>query len=202
MAGVVMAKSMPKSMRKSMSKAKSMPKLVPKSVPTCVVGAARRVLRAGVALGVVGLVVGAAAPVPKPKPVAPAVDPHEADVAQHGSLTLADGRLTVRLTPQNHGPSDVADTTLRLVWSVPLTDRQELPAGCVRSARTTVLCRTGALTAGSRGDEIVVPVRLKGLRSEVSVRIDTLWNGGAKDINPDNNRHEVLVLETGDVYTF
>ncbi|MFJ6571647.1 hypothetical protein ACIQNU_30000 [Streptomyces sp. NPDC091292] len=170
-------------------------------------------------MAVVGLLVGAAAPIPVPRvssgaqapapgpaplPAGPpsSVDPHEADIAQHGTLSLADGRITVRLTPHNYGPSDVGDTTLRLVWSVPLVDRQELPAACVRSARTTVLCRTGALAAGSRGEEIVVPVRLKGLRSEVSVRIDTLWNGGARDVNPDNNRHEVLVLDTGDVYSF
>lgn len=56
--------------------------------------------------------------------------------------------------------------------------------------------------AGSLGERIDVPVRFQGAPSEVTLRIGTLWNGGARDGNPENNEHEVLVLDTGDVYHF
>jgi hypothetical protein len=126
----------------------------------------------------------------------------EADLAQHGSVSMAQGRVDLRFTPQNFGPSDIGDATVRLDWSVPLADEQVLPARCVRTGRASLVCRTGGLPAGGLGDPVDLAVRLADAPTEVSLRIDTVWNGGARDDNPDNHRHEVLVLETGDVYRF
>lgn len=164
-----------------------------------------RVLGAGVVgAAVVGLVLGGAGGAGaggldgEPGPIAP-----EADVAFHGDVSMSEGRVRVWLAPQNHGPSDVAGATVRLTWSVPLTDAQPgLPGTCVRSGARQALCRTGALGAGSRGEPTEVEVRLKGAPREVVVRIGTAWNGGATDRNPQNNVHEVLALDTGDSYFF
>ncbi|MET7926374.1 hypothetical protein ABZT43_20630 [Streptomyces sp. NPDC005349] len=115
---------------------------------------------------------------------------------------MSRGRVETRLIPQNHGPSSVADATLRLRWSAPLMAMRGLPPMCVRADTQTVLCRTGALPADGRGRRIRVSARLAGAPSEVTVRIDTMWSGGSADHNPQNNTHKVLALDTGDVYYF
>ncbi|MFP3988679.1 hypothetical protein U9R90_14435 [Streptomyces sp. E11-3] len=126
----------------------------------------------------------------------------EADVSYHGFAALGEGRLGVWLVPANHGPADVSDATVRLRYSVALAPRQELPDGCLRSARRVVLCGTGELKAGERGEKVAVVVRLAGAPSQATVRIDTVWSGAAADRNPDNDRHQVLALDTGDSYVF
>ncbi|MFI6972005.1 hypothetical protein ACIBMX_24005 [Streptomyces phaeochromogenes] len=133
--------------------------------------------------------------------VAPAVAP-EADLAYHGHLSMTGGRVDLRMTPQNHGPSGIAEATVRLRWSVPLADEQGLPAGCARTEVRTVMCRTGALPADGWGETITMAVRLRGAPSEVTLGIDTVWGGGAVDRNHHNDRQEVLVLDTGDTYVF
>ncbi|WP_445401970.1 hypothetical protein ACSMX9_10975 [Streptomyces sp. LE64] len=164
----------------------------------------RRRGRRGAAVGavvLVGVVAGGAGPLPSGAAGAePAVV--EADLAQHGAVTLAGGRVDLVLVPQNHGPSDVDGATVRLDWSVPLAVEQALPGACVRAGRASVLCRTGALTAGGLGERVEVGLVLRGAPAEVTLRIDTPWRGGAQDTNPDNDVHEVLVLDTGDVYRF
>ncbi|MFD7551563.1 hypothetical protein [Streptomyces sp. NPDC059816] len=170
-------------------------------------GTGWRPVRGVLAACLVGTVVlGTAAAGPLPTGAAPGDGPDspvsEADLAQHGSASMAQGRVSLRFTPQNFGPSDISDATTRLDWSVPLADEQTLPARCVRAGRAALVCRTGGLTAGGLGDPVDLAVRLEGAPTEVLLRIDTLWNGGARDDNPDNHRHEVLVLETGDVYHF
>ncbi|MEV2198259.1 hypothetical protein AB0I02_45875 [Streptomyces phaeochromogenes] len=131
----------------------------------------------------------------------PAVAP-EADLAYHGHLSMTGGRVDLRMTPQNHGPSGIAEATVRLRWSVPLADEQGLPAGCARTEARTVMCRTGALPADGWGETITMAVRLRGAPSEVTLGIDTVWGGGAVDRNHHNDRQEVLVLDTGDTYVF
>ncbi|MEU9882872.1 hypothetical protein [Streptomyces phaeochromogenes] len=131
----------------------------------------------------------------------PAVAP-EADLAYHGHLSMTGGRVDLRMTPQNHGPSGVAEATVRLRWSVPLADEQGLPAGCARTEVRTVMCRTGALPADGWGETITMAVRLRGAPSEVTLGIDTVWGGGAVDRNHHNDRQEVLALDTGDTYVF
>jgi hypothetical protein len=126
----------------------------------------------------------------------------EADLAYHGYVSMAGGRVEVRLTPQNHGPSGVADATVRLRWSVPLADRQRLPGGCARSQARAVVCRTGPLPADGWGETITLAVRLKGAPSEMKLEIDTVWGGGAVDRNHRNDRQRVLALDTGDTYVF
>ena len=126
----------------------------------------------------------------------------EADLAYHGQVAVTAGRVDVALTPQNHGPSSVTDATVRLRWSAPVVDARGLAQQCVRADVRTVLCRTGALPADSRAGRIGVSVRLAGAPSEVTVRIDTLWSDGAADRNPQNSSHQVLALDTGDVYYF
>ncbi|GHH57904.1 hypothetical protein GCM10018775_66440 [Streptomyces umbrinus] len=132
---------------------------------------------------------------------APAAAP-EADLAYHGHLSMTGGRVDLRMTPQNHGPSGIAEATVRLRWSVPLADEQGLPAGCARTEVRTVMCRTGALPADGWGETITMAVRLRGAPSEVTLGIDTVWGGGAVDRNHHNDRQEVLVLDTGDTYVF
>ncbi|MFI2437177.1 hypothetical protein [Streptomyces sp. NPDC018693] len=127
----------------------------------------------------------------------------EADLAYHGSAVLEGGRAEVRMTPRNHGPSAVADATVRLRWSVPLEERAHaLPAGCVRTGARDVVCRTGALDADGLGDQLVLGVWLRGRPAEVTLEIDTVWSGDAVDRNRGNDRQRVLVLDTGDRYYF
>ncbi|WP_329365623.1 hypothetical protein [Streptomyces sp. NBC_01483] len=126
----------------------------------------------------------------------------EADLAYHGSVTVAAGLVDLRLTPQNHGPSAVEDATVRLRWSAPLADAQRLPGDCARSGERVVVCRTGPLAADGLGDRIRLNVRLRGAPSEVALEIDTVWGGGAVDRNHGNDRQRVLALDTGDSYVF
>ena len=69
-----------------------------------------------------------------------AVGAPEADLAYHGVVSMVGGRVDLRLTPRNHGPSAVPDATVRLRWSVAPVNRQSLPAGCVRSGARVMLC--------------------------------------------------------------
>ncbi|MET8228598.1 hypothetical protein [Streptomyces sp. NPDC005301] len=156
-----------------------------------------RALSLGLALGalpVVGGAGGSAAAAVRGVP--------EADLAYHGYVEMAGGRVDVRMTPRNHGPADVEDATVRLRWSVPLTDRQVLPEGCARAGGRAVVCRTGALAADGVGEEIRLGVLLKGAPTEVTMVIDTVWSGGAVDRNHQNDRQQVLALDTGDSYVF
>jgi hypothetical protein len=127
----------------------------------------------------------------------------EADLAYHGSAELRRGRIRVELTPRNHGPAAVPEAAVRLRWSVPpAQDAQRLPDGCVRTGERDVVCRTGALAAGEVGERITLDLRLRGRPAEVRLEIGTLWGGGVADHNRANDRHEVLVLDTGDAYSF
>lgn len=135
-------------------------------------------------------------------PVAAAHHVPEADLAYHGAASMADGRVDVRITPRNHGPSAVPDATVRLRWSEPLANRQVLPGGCTRSGARVVLCRVGALAADGVGEQIGLRVRLRGEPSEALLEVDTVWSGGVVDRNRANDRQRVLVLDTGDSYYF
>lgn len=126
----------------------------------------------------------------------------EADVAHHGHVSLASGRLGVLLASESHGPADLSNATVRLAFSVPLAGAQALPAGCLWGGDREVLCSTGALRAGGAGRRIALDLRAVGLPEEAVVRIDTLWNGGATDRNPENSTHRVLAPDTGDPYAF
>ncbi|WP_329219986.1 hypothetical protein OG352_25300 [Streptomyces sp. NBC_01485] len=130
-------------------------------------------------------------------------DGGEADLSYHGFAAMDGGLLDVRLTPRNHGPGDVSDSTVRLRWSVPLAaGEQRLPVGCARTGRQEVVCRTGALAADGLGEQIALRVALRGRPTEVTMDVDTLWGGGAVDRNRSNDRRQVLVLDTGDAYFF
>ncbi|MFF2526368.1 hypothetical protein [Streptomyces liangshanensis] len=136
---------------------------------------------------------GAAAPAP----IAP-----EADLAHHGQVVLGDGQLHVWVGSENHGPSGLPDATVRLDFSVPLAPGQEVPPVCLWGGDRTVLCRTGELRAGGRARGVALGLRTLGTPAEVVVDVDTAWNGGASDRNPENNRHRVLAPATGDPYVF
>ncbi|MEU0454661.1 hypothetical protein ABZ322_16910 [Streptomyces sp. NPDC006129] len=126
----------------------------------------------------------------------------EADLAYHGFAVMSAGLVDLAFTPRNHGPAAVADATVRLRWSAPLIDRQELPEGCARSGRQVVLCRTGVLPADGAGERIGLRVRVLGAPSELVVELETVWGGGAVDRHRGNDRQRVLVLDTGDPYHF
>ncbi|MER6125413.1 hypothetical protein ABT173_22835 [Streptomyces sp. NPDC001795] len=149
--------------------------------------------------GVLGAVVVAGAAVPA------VAAGSEADLAYHGFVAMGRGEVNVRLTPSNHGPSDIEDATVRLHWSKPLANQQQQPLseGCARYDASTVLCRTGSIAAGGAGKEIHVRVRLANTSTdEVRLEIESLWGGGAVDRNPGNDRQQVLALDTGDRYNF
>ncbi|MFI5689584.1 hypothetical protein [Streptomyces sp. NPDC051636] len=126
----------------------------------------------------------------------------EADLVYHGSAMLTGDQVDVWLTPRDNGPSAVEDASVRLRWSVPLADGQQLPAGCVRTEERAVVCRTGALAVGGSGGQIALSVRLKERSSEVTLEVGTAWNGGATDGDKANDLARVLVLATGDTYVF
>ncbi|POX43821.1 hypothetical protein C3489_37475 [Streptomyces sp. Ru71] len=127
----------------------------------------------------------------------------DADLAYHGSAVLSRGRVRVELTPRNHGPAAVPEAAVRLRWSVPLAaDGQRLPGGCVRTGERDVVCRTGSLAAGEVGERIDLDLRLRGRPAEVRLEIGTAWGGGVVDRDAANDRHHVLVLDTGDAYAF
>ncbi|MFI9629507.1 hypothetical protein [Streptomyces sp. NPDC052042] len=127
----------------------------------------------------------------------------EADVSHHGHVSLWGTGLGVWVQSRNHGPSNLDGVTVRVRTSVPLFGHQELSQGCLQADHRTVLCRTGALRADAReARQLALGLQLAGRPDEVVVRIDTLWNGGATDRNPENNEHEVLAPATGDEYVF
>lgn len=126
----------------------------------------------------------------------------EADVAHHGDVSLWGGRLAVRLSTGNHGPSDLTGATARLGFSVPLAAGQKLPDACLWGGNQIVYCQAGALRADGRDSEFLLDLRTVGDPAEVSVDVSTVWNGGADDQNPDNDKHQVLVPATGDLYVY
>ncbi|MFB6978644.1 hypothetical protein [Streptomyces scopuliridis] len=126
----------------------------------------------------------------------------EADLAHHGYVSLWSDQLTVRFESENHGPSAVADATVRLTFSVAVAAGQSLPANCLWGGDREVLCRTGQLRAGGRSQETALDLKAAGRPVEAVVQIDTAWNGGASDPNPENHRHRVLAPATGDPYVF
>ncbi|TXS31162.1 hypothetical protein EAO71_21205 [Streptomyces sp. ms191] len=127
----------------------------------------------------------------------------EADLAHHGYASLWQGRLEVRLVSRNHGSSDVSEATVRLAFSEPPAAGQELPPACLWVGERVVACRTGALrAAGAAAGELAIGLRTAGSPDEVTVEIGTAWSDGSTDPNPDNDRHRVLVLATGDAYAF
>ncbi|MGA4840334.1 hypothetical protein [Streptomyces sp. G45] len=158
------------------------------------------------ARGGVGVPVPGAAGLPVPGavgvPVPGAPGQGEADLAYHGRAALSGGRVRVVLTPENHGPWGVADATLRVRVSAPLGRGARLPQACVRSGERAVLCRTGPLAAGARGEPLELVLPLRGGGREVTVTVDTAWGGGAVDGNPANDHRVVLALDTGDAYYF
>ncbi|MFJ5839833.1 hypothetical protein ACIQGO_24255 [Streptomyces shenzhenensis] len=126
----------------------------------------------------------------------------EADLAYHGSAMLTGDRVDIWFTPRNHGPSAVPGASVQLSWSVPLADRLELPAGCARTGERELVCGTGPLAADGIGEQIRLGVTLRGRPTEVSVELDTVWSGGTVDHNRANDRERLLVLATGDPYSF
>ncbi|NUK54191.1 hypothetical protein HRW14_28775 [Streptomyces lunaelactis] len=126
----------------------------------------------------------------------------EADVAHHGRVALTNGRLSVWLLTESHGPGSLANATVRLAFSVPPAGAQALPAGCLWAGDRMVFCATGALRAGGVGRQFALELRTVGAPDEVVVTVGTQWNGGATDRNPQNNEHRVLAPATGDSYAF
>ncbi|MFJ5824900.1 hypothetical protein [Streptomyces microflavus] len=137
----------------------------------------------------VGEVVGAA-PLP------------EADLSHHGYVSFSGGHIAIRIRSENLGPSDVTASTVRLRFSAPLAMTQELPYGCLRSGKATVLCETGGLRSGGGARQTALDLEPAGGPDEVIVRLDTVWNGGVRDTDPKNNVHQVLAPATGDAYAF
>ncbi|HEY9374008.1 hypothetical protein [Streptomyces sp.] len=126
----------------------------------------------------------------------------EADVAHHGHVTLWQGRVGVWLVSENHGPSSLPGVTVRLTFSAPPAAGQELPAACLWGGDRVVLCGTGPLRASGAVRELTLELRTVGEPQELTVTVDTAWNGGATDRNPRNHQHEVLVPATGDPAVF
>ncbi|WP_228447110.1 hypothetical protein [Streptomyces paludis] len=126
----------------------------------------------------------------------------EADLSHHGHVSLWQGRLTLRLESGNHGPAKVPEATVRLDLSAAPAAGQALPDHCLWGGDRVVLCRTGQLRPAGRARETAFELAMTGDPAEVVVRIDTAWNGGASDRNPENQRHRVLVPATGDLYAF
>ncbi|QNE79335.1 hypothetical protein F0344_20700 [Streptomyces finlayi] len=145
---------------------------------------------------------GASAAVPSATPPVPHGVVPQADVSHHGHVSLWGDRLGIWLESTNSGPWDLVDTTVRLRFSAPLEGRQGLPQGCLWGDRSTVLCRTGPLSADGGTLRAVLDLRLGARPAEVVVRVDTLWSGGVPDRDPRNNEHEVLAPATGDAYVF
>ncbi|MEW2133237.1 hypothetical protein [Streptomyces sp. NPDC005435] len=143
-----------------------------------------------------GVLVGAAGP------AGAAEGTPRADLSFHGSAVLTGDRVEVRLTPRDAGPAAVADASVRLRWSVPLAERQELPSACARTGERTVVCGTGALAAGRAGRTLALTVALRRAASEVTLEVEPAWNGGVSDPDRSNDRLKVLVLDTGDAYAF
>ncbi|MFF0228000.1 hypothetical protein [Streptomyces sp. NPDC004629] len=126
----------------------------------------------------------------------------EADLAYHGSAVLTGDRVDIRFTPRNHGPSAVPGASVQLRWSVPLADRQELPAGCARTGERELVCGTGPLAEDGVGEQIRLMVALRERPAEVTVELDTVWSGGTWDRDRTNDREQLVILNTGDSYAF
>ncbi|MEU3262531.1 hypothetical protein ABZ778_07505 [Streptomyces bacillaris] len=146
--------------------------------------------------------VAEAVPVVDAVPAVPAAPAPSADLAHHGYVSVWGDHVAIRIRSENLGPSDVAASTVRLRFSEPLAVRQELPHGCLRSGRATVLCETGGLRSRGGARQTALDLRLAGSHDEVVVRLDTVWNGGARDADRTNDAHEVLAPATGDAYAF
>ncbi len=127
-----------------------------------------------------------------------------ADLTYHGSAVLTGDRVDVRFTPRRYGPGAVPDAAamVRLRWSEPLAERQELPEGCARAGERVVWCGVGALDAGGVGEPVALRVRLRDAPSEVLVEFDTVWSGGPVDGTRRSGGQRVLLLDTGDEYHF
>ncbi|MFD9332807.1 hypothetical protein ACFWBF_00055 [Streptomyces sp. NPDC060028] len=164
-----------------------------------VVAVRRGVVRSVVVAGL--LVLGGAGAGPAGASAGASAGP-EADVAYHGQVALAHGRLRIWLVPENEGPAALANATLRVRLSADLADRQALAGGCARAGLREVVCETGQLPLHGRGRHVGLVLDLREREPEVVVRIDTWWNGGATDRNHANNEHVVLALDTGDAYAF
>ncbi|MFJ7989012.1 hypothetical protein [Streptomyces sp. NPDC096351] len=158
----------------------------------------------GLRNGVLGVAL-AAAVVASAGARAGAVEPvagPEADLAHHGHVSLWDGRVGVWLVSENFGPTDLAQATVRLAFSVPMAGGPELPEACLWSSDRVVSCRTGELPAAGGVGELMLDLRTAGAPDELTVDITTAWRDGVADRNPRNDRHRVLVLATGDPYVF
>lgn len=135
-----------------------------------------------------------ATPLPAPAP--------RADLSHHGYVSLWDDRVELRIRSENRGPSDVTSSTVRLRFSTPPAVNQELPFGCLRAGKATVLCETGGLRSSGGARQTALDLTLADGPDEVVVRLDTVWNGGARDTDRKNDAHEVLAPATGDAYAF
>ncbi|MFD3737339.1 hypothetical protein [Streptomyces sp. NPDC058629] len=125
-----------------------------------------------------------------------------ADLSHHGYVTLWGDRIAIRIRSENRGPSDVTASTVRLRFSAPLAASQELPYGCLRAGKATVLCETGGLRSAGGARQTALDLTLTGSPDEVVVRLDTVWSGGARDTDRENDVHQVLAPATGDAYAF
>ncbi|MFE3660354.1 hypothetical protein [Streptomyces sp. NPDC059165] len=160
------------------------------------------VLATGAGAGAGTAVRAEAAPAAEAVEVAEADVAVEADVAHHGYAWLWDGRIGVWAESSNDGPGQVADATVRLAFSVPLSSRLQLPPSCLRGGDRVVLCRTGALPVGGRPKGISLDLRALGKPDELVMAVSTAWSDGAVDRNRANDEHRVLVLATADGYVF
>ncbi|MFE6625321.1 hypothetical protein [Streptomyces sp. NPDC057740] len=126
------------------------------------------------------------------------------ELTYHGSAVLSGDRVDVRFTPRRTGQGAMPDATamVRMRWSEPLADRQELPEGCARAGERVVWCGLGALDAGGVGEPVALRVRLRDAASEVLVEFDTVWSGGPVDGTLRSGGQRVLLLDTGDEYHF
>ncbi|MFD4786410.1 hypothetical protein ACFWN1_04895 [Streptomyces sp. NPDC058459] len=134
-----------------------------------------------------------------PAPAAPAP---RADLAFHGYAVIDGDRMKVRLTPRDHGPAALPEASVRVRWSVAAVGAVTVPRGCARTGERTVVCGTGPLVAGQAGEQLRLAVRLRVPAPEVTLEVETAWNGGAADPDRSNDRLRVLVLPTGDEYSF
>jgi hypothetical protein len=126
----------------------------------------------------------------------------EADVSYHGHVSLWNGRVGVWLETANHGPAALPGATVRLRFSVALAAGVTLPPTCLRTGPSAVQCSTGPMRAAGTGVQLALDTAVVGTPAQVTVDIDTVWNGGLTDRNPVNNTHRVPALATGDPYTF
>ncbi|MGW5064686.1 hypothetical protein ACWEQJ_00955 [Streptomyces cyaneofuscatus] len=161
-------------------------------------------LSAAVALAATTVLVAGAAAAPADGAHAPGASAPapRADLAHHGHVSLWGDHIAIRIRSENRGPSDVTASTVRLRFSAPLAAGQELPYGCLRGGKATVLCETGGLRSAGGARQTALDLTLTDRPDEVVVRLDTVWSGGARDTDRTNDVHEVLAPATGDAYAF